>query len=228
MIGLIPAAGTATRLDGLPKFLLPIAEGHLLSRLVEQMRTAGAESIWIGANKHNAAFIKPYAPDGCTISGKLETATMCETVLAARAFCGDEIVLCGMPDTYWTERYVYERLVNRLDEFGADVAVACWFMRDDQRGKLGSVSWRNDRITDVIDKDPASPYEFAWGALAWKSVFWEHIQPEQNNIGLSLRSAVDAGLKVWAVPIQGDYYDCGTREEYFRLCGQLLNEVVYG
>src|SRR5258706_2634863 len=133
--GLIPCAGQATRMDYLPKFLLPVAEGHLLGVLTNRMRSAGAASVWVGANKQNAAFIKPYA-ENIALKGTLDTKTMCETVLVARDYCGDDTVLLGLADTYWTTPDVYELLAQRATQFGADVALALWQLRPDPCGNI--------------------------------------------------------------------------------------------
>jgi len=223
--GLIPCAGQATRMDYLPKFLLPVAEGHLLGVLTNRMRSAGAASVWVGANKQNAAFIKPYA-ENIALKGTLDTKTMCETVLVARDYCGDDTVLLGLADTYWTTPDVYELLAQRVTQFGADVAVALWHIRPDQRGKLGVCAVHNDSIYDVVDKDENCLYEMCWGAMAWSSRFWDHIKPEHTHLGFALQSAIKAGLRVKAVQCMGSYYDAGTKTEYFQLCSTFIQEYA--
>lgn len=224
--GILPCAGLSTRLDGLPKFLLPIAEGHLLGTHIARMRGAGVNNIWIGASKQTAPFIKPYIDDDVTLKPSLNTATMCETVLAARAYAGDDNVLLGMPDTYWSTNEVYERLAHRMREFDWPIVVACWRIRDDQRGKLGQCDVRSEYLRWVVDKDASCPYPLAWGAIGWQPLFWDYIQPEMPHLGYALQAAIDNGVKVRAVEVDGEYHDCGTRPEYFRLCSTFVREAV--
>lgn len=223
--GLIPCAGSASRLDGLPKFLLPAADGFLLGHLIDRMRGAGADNVWIGASKQNAAFIKPYVTTG-SLKGTLETNTMVETIMAAREYCADDTVLFGMPDTYWDTPDVYELLAQRITAFGADVAVGLWPIRPDQRGNLGVCDVHNDRIVDVVDKDALCPYNLAWGALAWNARFWSFMDSAQRHPGETLLAAIRGGLRVVGVQLMGSYYDCGTRAEYFQLCSTFIQEYA--
>lgn len=225
--GILPAAGLSTRLDGLPKFLLPCPEGHLLGNHIARMRSAGADEIWVGASKLTAPMIKPYLDNRATLKPNLETASMCETVCAARAYAADNTVLMGLPDTYWKAPDVYGLLLYRIREFGADVAIAAWKMRNEQRGKLGAVDQRAGRLSRVVEKDANCDLDWAWGALAWTPKFWECISPDHAHLGLSLQNAVSTHLNVLVVQIQGDFWDCGTRDEYFQLCGTFAYEAQY-
>lgn len=209
MIGLLPAAGYASRFNGFPKFLLPIPGGTLLGTHVERMRAAGVSEVSIGAGHHNVDTLERYKPHRTRlyIGGR----TMSETVLNVQKSIGDEPVLFGMPDTHWIEHNAYDTL--NLQH--CDVNVALWKIRDNQRGKLGQCELDfDDRIVRVVDKNESCPFEFAWGAMAWSNKFWEFIKPDMPHIGYALQPAIDAGLKVMGTVIVGDYYDCGTLESY--------------
>lgn len=222
--GILPCAGTSSRLDGLPKFLLPTRDYYLLGYHVRWLFASLCEHVWIGATKQNAAFLKPFLDPRATLKGTLNTATMCETVLAARSYCADDYVVMGMPDTYF-ELDTYAKMIVRLTDFNWPVVAACWRIRDDQRGKLGQCDVRSEFLRRVVDKDPTCDYPLAWGAIAWQPAFWEYIKPETANMGLALQAAIDAGVPVRAIEIDGEYYDCGTRDEYFRLCSTWVKEA---
>jgi UTP-glucose-1-phosphate uridylyltransferase len=225
--GILPAAGLSSRFDGIPKFLLPIIDGHLLGKHIERMYRYPVSNVWVGASKQTTPFIKPYIDSRATLKTNLVTETMCETVLAARAYGGDDTILLGMPDTYWTAQHVYERMAHRMDVLGWPVVVACWRIRDDQRGKLGQCDVRSEHLRQIIDKDPACTLPLAWGAIGWQPSFWEYITPERPHLGFALQAAIDDGVQVRAIEIEGDYYDCGTRGEYFRLTATFAAEAVY-
>lgn len=223
VIGILPAAGWAERLNGLPKFLLPVPEGNLLALHCERMLAAGAARVLIGTRWINSGLASLYAPAG-TETYLVNSKTMAETVLAARGRAGDSRVLFGMPDTYWDSPAVYESLVTSP----SDVTLACWRMRPDQRGKLGQCDIDNNgRVWNVRDKDALCLYEWAWGALAWNSEFWRFIKPDMPHIGYALQPAIDAGLSVTAVFCPSEYHDCGTFESYARLCSTLTKEVAH-
>ena len=222
VIGILPAAGKATRIGGLPKYLLPVPEGNLLALHCQHMTAAGASPVHIGAGYHNTGIMYQYAPTNTRVYST-NSNTMSQTVLAARLLAAKSKVLFGMPDTYWTAPNVYEQLRAALDS--ADVAVAVWRIRSDQRGQLGQVGFDDDRfVRQVVDKDPTCRYEWAWGALAWKPKFWEYIKPDMPHVGYALQPAIDDGLTTHAICIDGEYHDCGSLIGYARLCGSFVRE----
>lgn len=223
MIGLLPAAGQATRFNGFPKFLLPVPEGNLLALHCRRMRDAGASRILIGSSIHNAETIARYRPAETEMY--MGGATMSETVLNAREDCGDESVLFGMPDTYWHTPGAYKSLAGRLGF--AHVIVAVWKIRPEQRGLLGQCKLNQlDVVEEVTDKQPDCPFEWAWGAMCWRREFWEYIKADTPHIGYALQPAINNGLRILAYRVEGDYFDCGAFNQYARLCSTFVQEVT--
>lgn len=180
----------------------------------------GVSDLCVTTCPENAQLIYKYLPDYSTLT-VAETATMSETVYRLRKLVGDKPVLFGMPDTYVTDKTVYQKLANEMNQSNADVVVAVWKFRDDQRGKLGQCQIDGDRnVTRVVDKDLSCELEWVWGALAWRSSFWDFIDPKTSHVGYALNPAIDAGLVVKAVYMIGEYYDCGTPAEYIKLLTQ--------
>lgn len=225
VVGIIPAAGKAERIDGLPKYLLPTGDSFLLGELCRKMTFAGADQLLIGANPANRALVEQYAPDNSLVYG-VNSRNMSETVLAARNWAADRQVLFGMPDTWWSGGMgLYPTMLNVLAK-GAQVAVAVWHVVPSQTTKLGMVEiarakapgWEAEVsvITDIEDKPAKTKKHSAWGAIAWAPAFWEHINADDPHIGYALQRAMARGVTVHAVPMwNSEYYDCGTREEYF-------------
>ena len=159
------------------------------------------------------------------------TETMNQTVLSVQMLCEDHDILFGMPDTYWESDRVFPNLLNCLDD-GADLAVALFDTRPEQRESLGMV--RNlpepgeefDTFPWVVDKPDHSTLHWAWGALAWKPVFWDYILPDHPHVGYGINPALVAGLDVQFVQNTGAYWDCGTFEEYSNLCAQFQEVMV--
>lgn len=223
MIGLLPAAGSATRLYGLPKWALPIPNGFLLDKHVDEMLTAGCQPIQIGASESNYSLLREYVPtEEVYIAERYETMT--QTVMSAVGY--NDGVLFGMPDTYWTAYGVYSRLAAALET--ADVAVAVWSARPGQY-KRGGMCWLDgDRVTHVNDKPLFEPdTEWIWGALAWKPAFWQYMQPTDPHVGYALPRAIAAGLDVRAVQCEGGFFDCGTIGGYYEaLTAAMHKEAV--
>lgn len=224
MIGLLPAAGNATRINGLPKYLLPVPGGHLLARHISGMRAVGCTAILIGSNSENERLLKRYAEDA-QVYYAFEHRTMTATVLSSRIHYGrDENILFSMPDTYWEAPGVYLPLQMALWG-GADVAVALFRPREGQHREGGICKVNGTHILQVIDKPEQFNGGYIWGALAWTPKFWAHLDADDPHVGYGLPRAIAAGLDVRAVVCGGQFWDCGTPERYFA-CIRALDKVA--
>ena len=225
MIGIIPAAGHATRLHGLPKFLLPIPGGYLLERLADRIGVP----CFIGASHHTYPFVDAYkrAED---IAYLVNSASMPQTILGARRFAGHQHVLTGMPDTYWDDEQVFPNLARSLD-CGAMAAAAVFAVGPEQARGLGMCELREDDddgliIARIDDKPVRTALRYAWGALAWTLDFWDFIHEDDAHMGVALQRAIRAGVRIAAYPAAGAYYDCGTPQDYWRCIRELTEEVA--
>jgi len=218
MIGILPAAGNARRIHGLPKFLLPIPNGFLLMRHLNMMHKAdlsigariGVTSVYYDVLAHIGYGVNIYRP--------YHHDTMTQTVLSALQFMpANEDVLFGLPDTYIEDDQCYAKLAAALAD--CDVAVGVFLLGNhNHMSKLGMVAFTKDmKVVDVIEKPQTSYLEYAWGALAWQPQFWQYLQPDMPHVGYALMPAIEAGLDVRAVVMQGGYWDCGTFSEYAEL-----------
>lgn len=232
MIGIIPAAGKAERMNGLPKMLLPIATtgGTLIGRLVWSMTQVELSGIHVGVSSEN------YSRLASTLIGEkiyvspMDTPTMSKTAITLHDFSHnfmgkDEPVVFGMPDTYFEDKQAFVKLAAELDA-GADVAVGVFYARPEQRHKLGMVEIAGDEVLHIIDKPEQTDLIWAWGVLAWKSRFWDLLDAKDPHVGYALPRALAAGMDVRAVKMTGGYWDCGTPEEYFDLVTHLHGQAV--
>lgn len=214
-VGLIPCAGAATRIHGLPKWCLPVPQGYLLSVLLNRMESV-APSVVIGVNPENASLVGQYKRMAFVHTAK-NFKTMSETVLSCiKFFEPDSDVAFGMPDTFIEDDNCYPKLAKALAN-GADVAVAHFHARPKQHLKAGMIDSRGNQVIEVVDKPAETKLTRLWGALAWKPVFWQFIHPEDPHVGYALPRAIAAGLDVRAVRMDGGYWDAGTVDEYFEL-----------
>lgn len=228
MIGLLPAAGQATRMNGLPKYLLPIPGGSLIQRHVDMMRVAGLtdcireyrHSIFIPFRELSWNHAASYDLDGNMAYPISPTETMSETVLTALPGSESHCVLLGLPDTYFEDTQAYHKLADVLND-GAQLAVGLFRSRPSQHTKVGMCRIEGNRVTEVIDKPKSTDLGWLWGVLAWQPAFWGYIKPEDPHVGYAIPRAIAAGLDVRAVKMEGWYWDCGTPEEYFELITEL-------
>lgn len=221
MIGILPCAGEAKRIHGLPKYLLPVGDSYLLKQHIDGMKAAGCTGIGIGTNEDNLPILRMmgFQPNAYIAT---HHETMTQTVFSTLTDTlnyGDPIpnALFGMPDTYFaTSPYSY--LLPAIVSSKWDVAVAVCKARPDQHGQGGMVGFdENFQVNEVVDKVDSTHLEYIWGAMAWKPTFWDCLSPDMPHVGYGLSAAIERGLKVRAVVIPGNFWDCGTPERYFEM-----------
>ena len=221
MIGIIPIGGNATRMNGIPKFLLPIKDSSLLDTLFIHMVNGGALEIAVAMRKEYRPLIYHF-PYGKYFSLIVDTQTMSETILLVREHIDTEqTVLFGMPDTYWTDEHVYQRLLGNLDYAIASVAV--WKPAQSLRHKRGMCAIKDNRIVQVVDKPQATPLTWGWGAMVWQPAFWPYIKPQDPHVGFALQRAITAGEPIAASKFPGQYFDCGTHAEYYECVAKVMD-----
>ena len=225
MIGILPAAGNATRIHGLPKFLLPVGDTYLLQWHIQHMEQV-TDNVCVGCNEGNEYLLQKHIDD-CLYVAK-QHRTMSETVLSAHyqmQAWNTENLLFGMPDTYFDDEQVYSKLATSING-DCDVAVAMFRARHRHHTKAGMVRTKYGKVIEVVDKPETTDMVWLWGALAWKPAFWEHIRGEDPHIGYALPRAIAAGLDVRSVRMDGNFWDCGTSAEYYELIRHLEGEKV--
>ena len=211
---LIPASGSAVRMRGLPKFLLPsgVEELSLLELHVKQIIDY-ADEVLIAINP---IFVHIVENANLNLFGArivpLETKTMTETVLKLTSISLGSRFTVIMPDTVFesNESYSFDGLTSDLD-------LSLWKIRSDQYGKLGQVSIAPDgKVLDCVDKNPECRYEYSWGAMTFNRVFLKYLDSQFPHIGYGIVPALKAQMDVNSIVLPGRYWDCGTPLEYLR------------
>lgn len=209
-IGLIPAAGTASRMRGLPKFLLPYENSvkTLLERHVE-MLLPFVEKILIPTRPENLELIARLKFPSFVESVELTTLTMSETVNLMLQNQEFDLCFVGMPDTYFLGQDPYKELFN----LNGDVRLACWPTAPSQVGNVGSVDIVEGRVRQVQDKNPELDFGRHWGAIAFTKEALSYLDSDTAHVGFIVNPSIEAGLSVQAQDIDGEYIDCGTFSE---------------
>ena len=221
---LIPAAGLATRMRGLPKFLLPIDNSYttILEHHIKSIIKEGIdiENIWIATRPDLVSILNTISFEGSNINIiPIETNTMNETILNLHKISKAQYYMLIMPDTYFYGENPYTKFENTPEY--CDLAI--WKIKDEQRGKLGEVSFNDDGIlSEIIDKNPKANLEYSWGALVFSEKFINYIDKNDPHIGYSVASALKNNKKITTKIIKGEYFDCGTPEEYIELIKKVL------
>ena len=220
IVGLIPCSGTASRMNGIPKFLLPCKEGNLINNTISIFKKNNINSIYIAVSEENRHHIKKINDSDNDVKYIIKnTETMSETVLHLLQIKSEKYVLI-MPDTYFglAENFSELKKVNiLLNKY--DIVVILWKIKEYQYGKLGQINidFESKTVIDIVDKDINCKYEYSWGLIGWTKKMNQYIDPKTPHIGYLINKALELGIKIGYVISDTEYFDCGTPAEYFEM-----------
>jgi glucose-1-phosphate thymidylyltransferase len=232
-IGIIPAAGIASRLGplGYPKELLPIAyvadeSGGPLRPLpvieasFRQLRDAGIDRCVVITSDRKTELVR-YVGGGGAIG--LDVAFLLQTrpdgLAAAVALAAPWTQGCNacllLPDTIVRPADALRQVRTAFEAAQADLVLGVFPTARPQ--ELGPVRFGADmRVIEVLDKPQATDLQNTWAMAIWGPRFTALLQArvsggEAASLGEVFHDAIGAGLKVMAVWFpQGQFHDVGT------------------
>ena len=190
IVGLIPAAGTASRLAPLPcsKEILPVGfrarDGRdgprpmaACEHLLESMRQGGAQRAYV-VLRDGKWDIPAYLGDGeeaglqlAYLVGRVPFGVPF-TLDQAYEFVRGQQVVCGFPDILTEPGDVFTPLLERLDETGAAVALALFPADDPQTMDQVKVD-EDGRVRFIQVKPGPDLLDSGWVVAAWGPEFTE-------------------------------------------------------
>jgi hypothetical protein len=206
-IGLIPASGKATRINGLPKFALPISDDSSLLRWhVEKMIEVCDEVRVSTQDKWYGLIADMNLP--ITIVRK-EPSTLSDAILSL-ADRGQERMIFSMPDTFFTtsRKNPYQGMFDR----DGDIILGVFNCPKNLRGKVGQVQVKDSVVINAVDKVSDCDFEYMWGFMGFREGFINRIDPISNTPSTEIVNWIKVGNKVEAFQIDGDYIDVGSFE----------------
>tara|TARA_Y100000768_G_scaffold376802_1_gene349277 strand:+ start:442 stop:1110 length:669 start_codon:yes stop_codon:yes gene_type:complete len=218
---ILPAAGLAKRMKGVPKFLLPANDQYetLLEIHLKNLEDK-CENIYLPTRPDLVPIINSLDFDFKNLKIiEMVTNTMSETVINTIEYTNSDYYTLIMPDTYFLGEQPYDELL-KANKF---CKLACWKIRDEQRGSLGEVQINNsNHITKIVDKVPDNGFEYAWGALSFSLQLKEYIDIADPHIGYAVKNSIKNNKIVDAFKVKGQYFDCGTPKEYVNLLKEAI------
>ena len=232
-VGLIPAAGSATRLGTHPhsKEVLDVGGRPAASHLLERFRRGGIERAVI--------VVRPDKPDIEATLGTGEewgvaldylstspTPSVPHTLDVARTAIGERRVALGFPDILFEPLDAFSELVRRQDATGAELVLGLF--PTDRPEKTDMVRLDSaGRPVELVIKDPECRLEYTWSIAVWSPRFTELLHrwlddrgpaPQREPyVGDAIQSALEDGLEAQTVVFeQGFYLDIGTPEDLER------------
>ena len=214
MVGVLPAAGHAARLQPLAgsKELLELAGRPVLDYAVERMRAGGAAEIRI-VTRPDKGDVRTHAHElGLTVVDA-EPETLAESIAAgADGLAADDVVLIDLPDSVWEPVDGLAALVEALEP-GTDAVLAVFRSTEPERGDVVEVD-RDGAVHSVSVKPSEPAGDLVWGAVAARASalrsLRRHPHPGQ------LFDELAHGGRVRAVRFPGEFIDIGTKEALAR------------
>lgn len=215
-IGILPAAGQASRLRGLPKFLLPLpgVDGTLLEHHLRLM-SHHVDRVLIPTRPEWKKVLEGFELPKNVLVSSMETDTLSQTI--REALEREHFVHCllGLPDTVFLEGNPYDALAAHSKS--DDLVLACFDTQDSQRGNLGSVKLSAEgKVLDHADKDLARDWGKHWGAMRFSQKIIGELPSQSPTVGVLISSCLAAKIPVAGFVHSSEYFDCGTVSEYAR------------
>lgn len=198
IVGIVPAAGTASRLGTIPcsKEIFPVAyreDGSgrpqpvpACEPLIDKLRLAGARRIFI-VLRQGKWDIPAYLGDGDRLGVSLAYLMMripfgqAYSVDAARAFVRGATVLLGFPDILFDRHDVYVRLLERKEASGADVVLGLCPVDTPERADLVRTDSAG-RVTGLEVKPVRTELTHTWLTAAWSPDFTDFLHAHAERI----------------------------------------------
>jgi glucose-1-phosphate thymidylyltransferase len=165
-IGVVPAAGRATRLQPLrgSKEVVVVRGRPVMDFLLERMWAGGATEIRVVTRPDKQDVVEHARLCGAALI-LARPASVSESVLAGmQGLAADDVVLFGFPDTIWEPVDGFLPLVRSVQE-GHPVALGLFLGREPQRSDVVTVDDR--ALVRTIDVKPERPRShWVWGCAA--------------------------------------------------------------
>lgn len=197
-IGLIPAAGQATRISPLPcsKELYPLGYRHIgqgqsfrpkvvCHYLLEKMQVAGVEKVYI-ILRNNKWDIPAYFGDGKLLDMHLAYLMLGlpfgvpYTLNQAYPFLQDAMVVFGFPDIIFKPKDAFLRLLDRQAQSKADIVLGLFPVHQPHKMDMVDVS-PDGRVRGIIIKPSKSDLPYTWIIGVWTTVFTQFIHDYVSN-----------------------------------------------
>lgn len=242
VIGLIPAAGLATRLGPLPcsKEIIPIGpvtkggrQQVVTDYLLDRYHLAGIDNVFI-IIREGKWDIPGHFRDGRHIDMNIGYLMMNEpygapyTLNQAYPFIKDHIVALGFPDILFTQKDVYTQLMRTLADTSADVVLGLF--PADRPHKVDMVETDAEgKVTTIMIKPEQTALTHSWITAVWTPRFSAYLneQVQQglrgNNtnkelyVGDVIQRAINDGLYVTSKIVSDQpFIDIGTPDDLER------------
>lgn len=203
VIGILPASGSATRVNGIPKFCLPVDENlsllewhvNKMSQVCDQIRIS-TRSMWLPIVKNLNLDVEIYT---------IEPSTMSDAIYQMMPV-DYATILIGMPDTFIADAHdnFYEKMLQQP----FDITLASWPCTSDLYGRVGQINYDGDLVLEVVDKNFECTFDRMWGGICYR-LNKEMLDKNLAHPGLQINQFISDGYSVGHAKCSGKYIDAG-------------------
>lgn len=208
LVGIVPAAGYATRMQPLAgsKELLPVGGRPVVDHLLERMGAAGCREIRIVTRPEKKDVLEHARDRGLKIFAG-HPGSVSESVSLGLAGLPDEaVILLGFPDTIWRPIDGFTRLLATLDE-SCDLVLGLFWFGEPERGDVVALA-DDGRVASVHVKPDVPKSNWIWGCAVVRRHAL-HSLAEHPEPGVLFDALARQG-KAAAVELSRSYVDIGT------------------
>lgn len=213
VVGVLPAAGYATRLQPLDvsKEVLRVGGRPVIDYVLERMRVARCDEIRV-VTRPEKEDVVAYAEEVGARVLLGHPGTVTESFAAGlRDLAPDDVVLIGWPDAIWEPKDGYVKLLATLHESGCELVLGLFHLeRDLERSDVVTVDGR-DRVTRVHVKPDVPPSSWVWGCAAARVRALSDLASEEWPGGY-FDVLARRGVEIVGVRLSDRWLDIGTRE----------------
>jgi dTDP-glucose pyrophosphorylase len=244
VLGIVPAAGAASRLQPLAfsKEMLPVGSAvdeHGVERpkavsefLVERMVDAGADRICFVISPDKTDIIPYYArhrmADRLCYVVQEQPLGLCDALFRGlHVMREDEDVLIGLPDTVWFPVEGFSRLPPRELSF-------LLFPVEDARRFDAVLTSAGGEVNEIQVKSDTPRTNWVWGAFRMPArifrelhALWSEPGRGDEYVGTLVNAYLARGGRAVGVPAGERYFDVGTVEGYRAAIAALDGEAVH-
>jgi NDP-sugar pyrophosphorylase family protein len=212
VVGVIPAAGYATRLQPLlcSKEVYPINGRPVMDYLLERMEAGGASELRVVTRPDKADVIENARRHGATVI-EARPASLADSL--ATGIAGTEpldTILLGFPDSLWEPLDGYARILPLLDE-RFEVALGLFRPREADLRRYETVVAEPSGVVRSVDVKPEVPSSrWIWGCAAARAHSLAGLRGEAEP-GRYFGALCSRGA-VGSVRLSDSYIDMGTHD----------------
>jgi glucose-1-phosphate thymidylyltransferase len=208
VVGVIPAAGHATRLQplGMSKEVYPVGGRPVMDYLVERMRAAPCTELRVVTRPDKRDVMENAARHGATVIRAIPATLAQSLVAGTRGLADDDLVLLGFPDSIWEPVNGFARIIPLLQE-GCEVALGLFFVADPGRHEPVVLD-DSGKVLRIEFKPTRPSASWIWGCAVAAAQTLRGLEHEDEP-GVLFDSLCEAGGVV-AVRLSDTYIDMGT------------------